>query len=78
MNGDDLRRHPWDIRRATLTQFVRKAPNGIRLSEDLAGCGDTIYRHACGLGAEGIVTTIEKRPHVAFRVGQPTREIVST
>jgi ATP dependent DNA ligase-like protein len=33
LDGEDLRRHPWQIRRATLTGLLRKARAGIRLSE---------------------------------------------
>jgi bifunctional non-homologous end joining protein LigD len=35
LDGEDLRRHPWEIRRATLTGLLRKAGAGIRLSEHL-------------------------------------------
>src|ERR1700751_519875 len=55
IDGEDLRRNPWEIRRATLTGLVRKAGPGIRLSEHLNGDGETIFRHACALGAEGVV-----------------------
>ena len=48
-DGEDLRRHPWEIRRATLTGLLHKARPGIRLSEHLNGDGETIFRHACAL-----------------------------
>src|SRR5262249_33867942 len=35
LDGEDLRRHPWEIRRATLTGLLRKAGPGVRLSEHL-------------------------------------------
>jgi bifunctional non-homologous end joining protein LigD len=54
-DGEDWRRHPWEIRRATLTGLLRKAGPGVRLSEHVDGDGETIFRHACALGAEGIV-----------------------
>jgi bifunctional non-homologous end joining protein LigD len=67
VDGDDVRWHPWEVRRATLTRLLRKAAPGIRLSEHLAGDGDTIYRHACTLGAEGIVAKRRDRPYRSGR-----------
>jgi len=61
------RRHSWEIRRATLTGLLRKAPPGIRLSEHLDGDGETIFRHACALGAEGIVAKRRDRPYRSGR-----------
>jgi bifunctional non-homologous end joining protein LigD len=67
LDGEDLRRHPWGIRRATLTGVLRKAGPGIRLSEHLDGDGETIFRHACALGAEGIVAKRRDRPYRSGR-----------
>ena len=67
LGGEDLRAHPWEIRRATLTGLLRKAAPGIRLSEHLDGDGEIIFRHACALGAEGIVAKRRDRP---YRSGQ--------
>ena len=35
---------------------ARTLRDGIQLSEALTGDGDRIFRHACGLGLEGIVS----------------------
>jgi bifunctional non-homologous end joining protein LigD len=67
LDGEDLRRHPWEIRRATLTGLLRKARPGVRLREHLDGDGETIFRHACGLGAEGIVAKRRNRPYGSGR-----------
>jgi bifunctional non-homologous end joining protein LigD len=67
LDGEDLRRHPWEIRRAALTRLLRKARPGIRLSEHLNGDGETIFRHACALGAEGIVAKRRDRPYRSGR-----------
>jgi bifunctional non-homologous end joining protein LigD len=67
IDGEDLRRQPWEIRRATLTWLLRKAGPGIRLSEHLDGDGATIFRHVCGLGAEGIVAKRRDRPYRSGR-----------
>jgi bifunctional non-homologous end joining protein LigD len=67
LDGEDLRRHPWEIRRANLSRLLRKAGPGLRLSEHLDGDGETIFRHACGLGAEGIVAKRRDRPYRSGR-----------
>jgi bifunctional non-homologous end joining protein LigD len=67
LEAEDLRRHPWEIRRATLTGLLREAGRGILLSEHLDGDGDTIFRHACALGAEGIVAKRRDRPYRSGR-----------
>jgi hypothetical protein len=41
--------------------------HGIRLSEDLDGDGESIFRHACTLGAEGIVAKRRDRPYRSGR-----------
>ena len=57
----------WEIRRATLTRLLRKACPGVLLSEHLDGDGETIFRHACALGAEGIVAKRRDRPYRSGR-----------
>jgi len=67
LNGEDLRSHPGEIHRATLTRLLRKAAPGIRLSEHLDGDAETTFRHACALGAEGIVAKRRDRPYRSVR-----------
>jgi bifunctional non-homologous end joining protein LigD len=69
LNGEDLRREPWDVRRETLTSLLRKADKGmIRLSEHLTlADGNTIFRHACAMGLEGIVAKRRDRPYRSGR-----------
>jgi len=56
LDGQDLRREPWETRRATLTSLLRKAADGIRLCEHFdAADGETVFVHACRMGLEGIV-----------------------
>ena len=55
VDGDDLRHLPWQERRARLGTTLR-ARSAIRLVEHLDGDGPEIYRHACALGLEGIVS----------------------
>jgi bifunctional non-homologous end joining protein LigD len=67
LNGDDLRRDPLEVRKATLASIVAKASPGIRFNEHIEGDGPTVFVHACKLGLEGIVS---KRKDSAYRSGR--------
>jgi len=68
LNGDDLRRDPLEVRKATLASIVAaKASPGIRFNEHIEGDGPTVFAHACKLGLEGIVS---KRKDSAYRSGR--------
>jgi bifunctional non-homologous end joining protein LigD len=68
LDGHDLRREPWDVRRETLASLLRKVTSGIRLSEHLACTdGETILQHACAMGLEGIVAKRRDRPYRSGR-----------
>jgi bifunctional non-homologous end joining protein LigD len=56
LNGDDLRRDPLEVRKATLASIVAKASPGIRFNEHMEGDGPTVFAHACKMGLEGIVS----------------------
>jgi bifunctional non-homologous end joining protein LigD len=67
LNGDDLRRDPLQRRKATLKMILAKTAAGIRFNEHMEGDGGTVFRHACKLGLEGIVS---KRKDSAYRSGR--------
>src|ERR671937_3269759 len=67
LNGDDFRRDPLEGRKAALEMILAKAGAGIRFNEHMDGDGETVFRHACKLGLEGIVT---KRKDSAYRSGR--------
>ena len=68
LNGDDLRRDPLEVRKATLVSVVAKAGAGIRFNEHMEhDDGETVFRHACKLGLEGIVS---KRKDSSYRSGR--------
>jgi hypothetical protein len=67
LNGDDLRPDPLEGRKAKLEMLLAKAGPGIRFNEYMEGDGETMFRHACKLGLEGIVS---KRKHSAYRSGR--------
>ena len=56
LNGDDLRRDPLEVRKATLASVVVKGGPSIRFNEHIGGDGPTIFAHACKMGLEGIVS----------------------
>jgi bifunctional non-homologous end joining protein LigD len=67
LNGDDLRPDPLEGRKATLEMMLAKVGPGIRFNEHMEGAGETVFRHACKLGLEGIVS---KRRDSAYRSGR--------
>jgi bifunctional non-homologous end joining protein LigD len=68
LDGQDLRREPLEVRKATLASVVAKAGAGLRLNEHLAhDDGEAVFRHACKLGLEGIVS---KRLGSPYRSGR--------
>ena len=56
LDGNDLRREPLTVRKATLTSLLVKASSGLRLNEHLTEDGPTVFLHACKMGLEGIVS----------------------
>ena len=67
LNGDDLRHDPLEGRKATLASILAKARSGIRFNEHIEGDGPIVFRHACKMGLEGIVS---KRKDSAYRSGR--------
>jgi bifunctional non-homologous end joining protein LigD len=68
LNGDDLRREPFKVRKATLASVLAKAGSGLRLNEHLEhDDGDLVFRHACKTGLKGIVS---KRLGSRYRSGR--------
>jgi bifunctional non-homologous end joining protein LigD len=47
LDGKDLRREPWEARRRALTRLLRRAADGIRLSEHMGGLGRSRDVPAC-------------------------------
>jgi bifunctional non-homologous end joining protein LigD len=74
LSGDDLRREPLEVRKATLISVLAKAGSGFQFNEHME-CeeGDEVFRHACKLGLEGIVSK-RKVPATAAAVPRTGRE----
>ena len=56
LDGEDLRREPLEVRKATLASVIARAASGLRLNEYIEHDGPTVFAHACKLGLEGIVS----------------------
>ena len=67
LNGKDLKREPFEVRKATLASLLRSCPAGVRFNEHLTHDGEVVFRHACKLGLEGIVS---KRRGSIYRSGR--------
>jgi ATP-dependent DNA ligase len=74
LNGDDLRRDPLAVRKATLLDVLARAAPGIRFNEHLEEDGPIVFKHACKLGLEGIVS---KRKDSSYRSGRSPHWIKS-
>jgi ATP-dependent DNA ligase len=68
LNGDDLRRDPLVVRKATLASLLSRASPGLRFNEHLdEKDGPLVFAHACKMGLEGIVS---KRRDSFYRSGR--------
>ena len=67
LNGDDMRRDPLEVRKATLRSMLAKAGLGLRFNEHMEGDSPTVFAHACKMGLEGIVS---KRKDSMYRSGR--------
>jgi ATP-dependent DNA ligase len=64
LDGEDIRREPLEVRKRQLAGLLRPALVGLQFNEHIEEPGDVVFRHACRLGFEGIVSK---------RVGSPYR-----
>jgi hypothetical protein len=57
LDGTDMRGEPIVVRKATLASILRKSRHGAGLNEHLEHPeGEVVFRHACKMGLEGIVS----------------------
>jgi bifunctional non-homologous end joining protein LigD len=73
-DGQDLKREPLLTRKATLLSLLKGASHGVLYNEHMEGDGAMIFRHACKLGCEGIVS---KRANSFYRSGR-SRDWIKT
>ena len=67
LDGVDLRREPIEVRKRILKGLLRCGHPGIAFNRHFDVEGAIVYRHACALGCEGIVS---KRLGSAYRPGR--------
>jgi bifunctional non-homologous end joining protein LigD len=67
LDGEDLRQSPLELRKRALAELLRQKTDGIVLNVHYEGDGAAIYKHACALGCEGIVS---KRLGSPYRAGR--------
>ena len=67
LDGEDLRRSPIEHRKRKLVKLVRGPHPGIVLNEHYEGDGAIVFKLACKLGCEGIVS---KRLGSLYRSGR--------
>jgi len=67
LDGEDLRREPIEVRKRTLDGLLRRAHPGVVLNRHFDVEGAIVFRQACALGCEGIVS---KRLGSPYRSGR--------
>ena len=67
LDGEDLRREPIETRKSTLKSLLRAKHAGIVFNAHFIADGAIVYRQACALGCEGIVS---KRLGSTYRSGR--------
>ena len=76
LNGDDLRREPFMVRKATLASLVGQEMlagllgstlPGLRFNEHIEADGPTVFQQACKMGLEGIVSKRKDSRYVSGR-----------
>jgi len=67
LNGEDIRPNPLEYRKGRLAKLLRRSARGIVLNQHVQGDGALIFKHACLIGCEGIVS---KRIDLPYRSGR--------
>jgi ATP-dependent DNA ligase len=67
LEGEDLRHSPIEHRKQKLSRLVRTPHPGIVLNEHYDGDGEIVFKYACKLGCEGVVS---KRIGSSYRSGR--------
>jgi bifunctional non-homologous end joining protein LigD len=68
LDGDDLRKLPLSMRKTNLARLLARRPDGIFVAPFEQGeIGPDLFRAACRLGLEGLVSKHRDRPYQAGR-----------
>jgi bifunctional non-homologous end joining protein LigD len=64
MGGEDLRNLPLHLRKTNLERLLARRPDGITIAPFERGeIGPDLFRAACGMGLEGLVSKHRDRPY---------------
>src|SRR5215813_1641200 len=64
MDGEDLRSLPLSMRKTNLERLLRGRPDGIFINPfEIGAIGPDLFRAACGMGLEGLVSKRSDRPY---------------
>jgi bifunctional non-homologous end joining protein LigD len=67
-DGEDLRKLPLSMRKTNLQRLLSRRPDGIFTGSFESGeIGPELFRHACMMGLEGLVSKRADRPYRAGR-----------
>jgi bifunctional non-homologous end joining protein LigD len=68
LDGDDLRSLPLSLRKTNLARLLARRPDGIFVAPFEQGeIGPDLFRAACDMGLEGLVSKRQDRPYQAGR-----------
>jgi ATP-dependent DNA ligase len=68
IDGEDLRRLPLSMRKTNLARLLARRPEGIFISDFEQGeIGPDLFRKACEIGLEGLVSKHRERWYTAGR-----------
>jgi bifunctional non-homologous end joining protein LigD len=56
LDGVDMRREPIETRKETFASVLRRVGRGFASTSHFIHSGEVVYRHACKMGLEGIVS----------------------
>ena len=68
VDGKEPRRTPIEERKGVLAKLLSQSHEGIALNQHYDGDGAMIFKHACALGCEGIVSKRLGSPYRSGRV----------
>jgi bifunctional non-homologous end joining protein LigD len=69
LDGLDLTRAPLERRKEALRELVAGAPDPLRFSDHVVGSGPDVFRQACRMSVEGIVSKRRDAPYEGRRSG---------
>jgi bifunctional non-homologous end joining protein LigD len=68
LDGKDVRRQPLEHRKSALADLLRGIRDGVAFNQHFSGDGEIIFKYACSLGCEGIVSKRLGSPYRSGRV----------